>query len=449
MKFLATVLLLCTAAQPGGAATSVTLLHFSDYHSHALPFYSEDRPDQGGIARAISYLKRHKRNGALVFSGGDMMNKGAPAWSDQYQCAEWPWLNGIVDAMAFGNHDADYGYESFRSCKAAVRYPILSANTEGMTGLFEKYRVFNVGGVRVGVFAVAGPDFARLVKIPELRFSDSVAAAREVVRQLREVEHVHAIVLIGHEHTNDDFAMARTVPGIDLIFGTHSHQKQEIMQIPGTTTFFIAPYQYLTYISRVDLTFDGGKLTGVRGELVRIDPSVAADRAVARRVSRMQRELERDRQYRDLFVPIGMAGQPVALDELAKLTVDVMKVATKADVALSTISSFRQAIPPGEVNLEILRAALPYDNEIVVDTMSGEQIQKLLALGSSRKGTDSYLIVSDAPTFESEKSYRVATTDYLAQAAGYRDFFPTVERTGLRVRDEVRKSLAVTTLRRP
>src|SRR5687767_7241923 len=102
------LLVLLFLAMPLSADTTVTLLHFSDYHSHALPFYTDDG-ERGGIARAIGYLRGEKRRGALVFSGGDTINKGSPAWSDRYGCAEWPWLNGVVDAMAFGNHDADYG----------------------------------------------------------------------------------------------------------------------------------------------------------------------------------------------------------------------------------------------------------------------------------------------------------------------------------------------------
>ena len=37
--------------------TTITLLHFSDYHSHAVPFYSEGQTNSAGIARAIAYLK--------------------------------------------------------------------------------------------------------------------------------------------------------------------------------------------------------------------------------------------------------------------------------------------------------------------------------------------------------------------------------------------------------
>ena len=45
-----------------------------------------------------------------------MINKGSPAWSDKYRCAEWPWFNGVIDAMAFGNHDPDYGIGAMQAC---------------------------------------------------------------------------------------------------------------------------------------------------------------------------------------------------------------------------------------------------------------------------------------------------------------------------------------------
>src|SRR6185436_6307017 len=173
----AVVLVLLLAAVPLAAETTVTLLHFSDYHSHALPFYSDDGM-AGGIARAVGWLSREKRRGALVFSGGDTINKGSPAWSDKYGCAEWPWWNGIVDAMAFGNHDADYGRAAFEQCARAVRYPILSANTADL----RRHAVFEANGMRIGVFALVGSDFPSLVKAEGFSFGDPVAAAREAVR---------------------------------------------------------------------------------------------------------------------------------------------------------------------------------------------------------------------------------------------------------------------------
>ncbi len=433
------LLFVCVAAQ--ARTTRVTLLHFSDYHSHALPFYSEGREAQGGVAKAIGYLRGEKRRGALVFSGGDMVNKGSPAWSDKYRCAEWPWFNGIVDAMAFGNHDPDYGIREMQPCLDAIRYPVLSANTNG----FLPSRLFVVNGIRVGVFAVAGSDFKALVKEPMLHFDDPVPAARDAVRDLREKQHADVVVMIGHEHLDDDFALARSVPGIDLIFGTHSHLKRGLMRIDGTPTWFISPFQYLTYISRVVLTFEDHKLVGVTGRLVPVDAHMPKDASIAQRVVTMEHDLERDPQYAPLFTTIGTLHAPLPVEAFAKKSVEIMRHAVHADVALSTASSFRQALPRGRVTLEALRAAMPYDNEIVVYSLRGDAVQKLLAYGDSRKGSDSFAIVVGPEIIDPAGTYRVATTDFLARTAPrYRDFFEglTAETPGLRVRDEVRKWIA-------
>ncbi|HEX8411911.1 MAG TPA: metallophosphoesterase [Thermoanaerobaculia bacterium] len=418
-------LIILATAFPLSAETTVTLLHFSDYHSHALPFYT-DEGERGGIARAIGYLRQQKRGGALVFSGGDTVNKGAPAWSDKYQCAEWPWWNGIVDAMAFGNHDVDYGAEALAKCRKSTKYPILSANTPG----FRPYVVLKSKGARIGVFAVAGADFARLVK--GYTFRDPVAAARETVRTLREKERVDAVVLIGHQDVDDDYALARAVPGIDVIFGSHSHLKRDLVQIPDTKTTYISPSQYLTYISRVELIVDKGFVKSVRGGLIPVDASLPEDRVIAQRVARMQQELERDPQYSALFAPISTLPAPIGTEALGMRALDAMRAATNATVAISTKSSFRGPLAAGTLTMESLRGAMPYDNEIVVCAMSDAQLRNLLKVA----GETSYVTA-----IEPASEHRVATTDYMAHVA-YKDAFACDKKmTGLRVREELRVRL--------
>lgn len=419
------LLLVLLLALPLGADTTITLLHFSDYHSHALPFYT-DEGELGGIARAIGYLRQQKKQGAVVFSGGDMINKGAPAWSDRFQCAEWPWLNGIVSAMAFGNHEPDYGRESFEKCRAQLAYPVLSANTPG----FKPYVVVKAQGLRIGVFAIAGRDFAKLVK--GYTFDDPVAAARATVATLRGKERVDAVILIGHQTAEDDYALARAVPGIDLIFGSHSHLKRPLTQIDGTSTAFISPWQYLTYISRVELTFGEGRVKSVRGGLVPVDDRMPIDRKTEQRVAAMQQELERAEPA--LFREIGRLETALDTAALAERTLAAMRDAVKADVAISTKSSFRGALAAGPLTLEALRAALPYDNEIVVCTMRGVALQKLI----DTAGPDSYVA---APSIDSQREYRMATTDYLANVAYPAEVQCETEKSGLRVREELRKRL--------
>ncbi|HXV97266.1 MAG TPA: 5'-nucleotidase C-terminal domain-containing protein [Anaerolineae bacterium] len=467
---------------------TVTLVHFSDYHSHAVPFYGEGEADTAGIARLIAYLKPLAGDpNVLILSGGDTMNFGSPAWSDKYQCAEWSWLNDLVDAMAFGNHDADYGPQVFAQCQVLVNYPILGSNILRANGqpLFQydgkTYKVFEVNGHKIGVFALAGPDFARLIRpetMPDLgvTFADRVATAQEVVKALREQEQVDVVVLIGHALYEDDVALAQAVPGIDLIFGTHSHRKEELGQIPNTNTYYISPFQYLTYLSQVDLTFSGGDLTAVNGELVRLSNDLPEDPDIAGRVAQMQADLQADPQYAPLYQPIGeaavelsTAGQFTGEALLGNLVMDIFRSAAQSHLALSTASSFREPIPPGTILEETLRTAMPYTNRILVFDMSGAQVQELLNYSVSRSGSDFFSQVSGvrfnidnnqatniqvltdpanpgagyAP-LDPAASYKVATTDFQGLiAGGYKDIFAPAGYvdTGIDVRTEVRNYL--------
>jgi 5'-nucleotidase/UDP-sugar diphosphatase len=474
-----------TFAQEGA---TVTLLHFSDYHSHAVPFYAEGQADAAGLARSLAYLKPFANDpNALVFNGGDMLNVGATAWSDKYQCAEWSWFNGLTDAMAFGNHDADYGPETFAACQAQIDYPILSSNVLGADGqpLFQydgkTYQVFEVNGVKIGVFAVAGPDFERLVK-PEVRpvaggtFSGPVEVTQEVVKALREQEQVNAVVMIGHGLYEDNIALAQAVPGIDVIFGTHSHRKEELTQLPDTNTFYISPFQYLTYVSQVELTFDNGTLTNISGKLVQMSRDLPEDPVIAQQVNQMQAELEADPEYAALFEPIGeavielsTAGQFEGEGLLGNFAMDIFRERAQAHMALSTASAFRQPIPPGTITEEILRSAMPYPNQIFVFDMTGAQVEELLNYGISRKESDffpqvsgvCFNIVDDQATniqtladpanpaagyssLDPTATYQVATSDFVGlYAGGYKDIFgqATYTDTGLEIREEIRQYL--------
>ncbi len=472
---------------PAEPAREVRILAFSDYHSHAVPFLSEGRPGQGGIARAIAFIEEERaRPGTLVLSGGDMLNRGAPSWSDAFGCVEWPWLDGLVDAMALGNHDLDYGPEAFATCRASVRFPILSANLVGADGRpvltvgGKPYMVKTVGGLRIGLFAVAGPDFARLVRPanlpPGARFTDPTAAARAVVRALRKDEHVAAVVLIGHEAREHDEALARAVPGIDVVLGTHSHHKGPLTTIPGTRTAYIAPYQYLAYVSRVTLAFRGGRLADVRGDLVPMDASREEDPAVAARVAELQARLRAERPER--FRMVGRAEGAISDENVSfgessigNWATEVLRRAANAHACLVTASSFRGGLPAGEITAEDFYTAVPYHNLVVVADLAGRDVLRLLETSLARRGSDAfsqesgirYAVVDGGPasvtilrdpahpeagfaTIDPDARYRIATSDYQASTvAPYREVFAraaAVETTGLDVQDLLLAALA-------
>jgi hypothetical protein len=125
----------------------------------------------------------------------------------------------------------------------------------------------------------------------------------------------------------------------------------------------------------------------------------------------------------------------MSVNALAHFAVARMREAVHADVAVSTDSSFRQPLPRGAITLEQLRAALPYDNEIFVAEMQGDELAKLLASPG--------LIVDGVTAPLPSRVYRVATTDYMARtAAEFKDLLKNAAPSGKRVRDEVAKALS-------
>lgn len=416
MRWFLALLVVALAMLPGtgmmasaqGATTKITIIHFSDYHSHAVPFYSEGAPNQAGIARTIAYIKSERKinPNTLVLDGGDMFNKGSPTWSDEYKCAEWPWLKGLVDAMALGNHDFDYGQDTFKSCMSQVDYPTLSANYLGADGKplltasdGKPYLVKTVGGVKLGLFALAGSDFASLITKTNLSdgatFADRTATAKQIVATLRDTEKVDAVILFGHATREDDTALAQAVPGIDLVLGTHSHFKGAFTKIEGTNTYYISPFQYLTYLSQVEMSFSGGKLVGVSGQLVKMDQSKPEDPTVASQVAQMQKDLEA--KYPDRFKVLGNAAvelnaDNIDLDEtvLGNWSMDFVRAAAGTNAFFSTSSSFRASIPPGPITVEAFFAAIPYKNSIVTSEMTGQQLADLVNVIVSKRGSDNF-----------------------------------------------------------
>ncbi len=453
-----------------GATTTVEIYHFSDYHSHALPDFAEGEPSRGGIARVLGLLEEAKaQNGnVLAFSGGDMMNLNNPIWSDVYTCTEWSWLNGLVDGMAVGNHEFDYGPEAFASCTTNITYPIISSGlvySETLEAVLPEYALYEVDGVRVGVFAVAGDDYPRIVRpelIPEgtrwLVGEEKLARVATLVETLRTTEQADVVISIGHQSRAEDEAMAKAVPGIDLILGTHSHLKVPLTQIEGTATYYISPFQYLGYVSHVVLHLADGALVEVTGELIAIDETTPEEELLADKVEAMQEALEEAHPER--FEVLGEAAvlidnSDINLGEtsIGNFVTDLARQAVEAHLFLSTSSSFRAALPPGPITQEDYLTALPYANSIVTATLSGDQVFDLLTVSAEKRGSDAFsqmsgvrytLHISDSsvsdvqvltdPTdpaagysdLDPAATYRVATTNFQALiAADYKEIFAT------------------------
>jgi len=144
-------------------------------------------------------------------------------------------------AMTMGNREFHFLHGALEAKIRQARFPVLCANVrarkEGEASLPVMPSVaFAVGGRRVVVFGLTVPMITarmRVAAVSAFLFDDPVATAGRLVPELRP--DADLLVALTHIGLREDERLARSVPGIDLIIGGHSHNKlPEPQMVEGT-----------------------------------------------------------------------------------------------------------------------------------------------------------------------------------------------------------------------
>lgn len=135
----------------------------------------------------------------------------------------------------------------------------------------------------------------------------------------------------------------------------------------------------------------------------------------------------------EVELTVGRSGKDLVPSQIALgnfMSDAVLKIATekaialnkpKPDISLFTWGSFRKSLPKGDITLRNIFELMPFENEMVVLTLSGSQLKILLnqisknynPVGGAtmRTGDPSSILINGEPVLEN-KSYYVALSDY-------------------------------------
>lgn len=292
-----------------------TILHTNDEHSTLKPvplvdYHPQlDNPALGGFARlatlvnSIRMEKEVAQEPVLLFSGGDIMGGSPFAWLILDE--EAPEIRLMhktgYDAMVVGNHEFDYGPETFASYLKLAGYPeshggmvVLSSNIiipEGHPlndAQLRRTHIFELdNGLKIGVFGLLGKDAVSVAPLAApITFEEQHETARKYVRELRE-QGADVIVAITHSGVPEDRDLARDVPGIDLIVGGHDHVALHEPVIEGNTIIVQSGY-YLRNLGIAELEYDraSGRLRLLNAEngnphLIPLDAHIPEDPEMA------------------------------------------------------------------------------------------------------------------------------------------------------------------------
>ena len=222
------------AAQAAPATVTLTFLHFNDVYRHG------PADGYGGLAELATLLDAERAQAAgpvIQTFGGDVLSPSVTS-AITHGAHMVALLNALgVEVAVLGNHEFDFGSDVAAQRIGESRFPWLGANVLDGDG-----RPFGgavatwmrpAGPLLVGFVGVLTRNTAQLAPHADgVTFTDEAAALAAGAAALRTAG-ADVVVALTHQGVAADLAMARGVPGIDLVLGGHDHEPMELQNMPG------------------------------------------------------------------------------------------------------------------------------------------------------------------------------------------------------------------------
>jgi 5'-nucleotidase/UDP-sugar diphosphatase len=404
------------ACAAGPKQDTVLLFHTNDLHGHV-----ERLPTMAGIVKG----ERERRRDVLWLDAGDGVS-GTPVSSITKGTAHFTVANFAgIDAACLGNHEFDYGFARIAKYREAAAFPLLCANARSPEGTLlgdSEWIVVQVDGVRVGVIGLLTEQtpFATTKRGNEgVRFEPAKEALERLVPIVRE--KCDLLVALTHVGYEEDVELARSVKGVDVIVGGHSHTDLPAPVQVGDTVV-VQALCYGLRLGRLEVTvdLDARRMVKWEGKPLTVDPErQPRDAATAAAVAELEKTVSRTAD-----VLVGTAERDLEKEDVKALAERVMRETAGADFGLQNDGGVRASIPKGPVTVRRIWEAFPFENTVVRVKVPGKALPPDLAKGAKVDPGKVYVVATN--TFIADHLDR-----YLPGAD------PAVEDTGVVLRDAV------------
>jgi 5'-nucleotidase/UDP-sugar diphosphatase len=444
------------------APVKVTILFFNDIHGHLLPFKvktDKGKVEVGGIARISTLVKKiryeNKKKGirTFVFIAGDIL-QGTPMSSIFKGRPDVECFNVIgVSAMTVGNHEFDFGMENFLSLKQMASFPFLSSNIVWkQTGelVCDPLVTFHLDdNLSLSIIGVTTKELLTTTNPGNVSEVDVLDSVQSVKDNFEKVKGEGPVILLSHSRHQTDRNIAETVPGIMAIIGGHDQILLSPYRRIGSVDIFQA-FEKGRYLGRMDLEIDPvSKKAGlVSNAYIPVTADINADLVVDKIVAKYHDRI--DKKYKEVIgqsaVFLDAEREKIRYEEtnLGDFLTDIMRESSGAQIALLNGGSIRASIDSGPITVEDVFKTLPFDSEVVLIDITGNELFQALSRSVKGKREDEdggFLHVSgirfiirghsaenvridgNFTPLDPGKVYRVAVNDFLASGGdGYEIF---------------------------
>lgn len=429
-------------AAPDNNNYKLSIMHVNDTHGRVDVFPK--------LMTAVKE-QRAKTPDALLLHAGDVFS--GTLYSNEFEGqADLPFLNAMkFDAITLGNHEFDLGsspegHKALVDFIKASQFPILTANVDFskdalFTGLFtdlissepEKGKIYagmvkEINGEKVGIFGLTTAETKDIASPGSVVFENYIDEAKKAVKAFEDkgVNKIIALTHIGFDDNvayDNDLMLAKSVEGIDIIVGGHSHTKLDApVEVDTNTvgekkelTLIVQANEYANYLGTLDVEFDEqGVVVKHDGELIKVADVV--DDAAALKLLAPYKEKVDAIAKNEIGVTLTEALVAPRVKEdivtgvrngefaIGNIITDGMLAKAKKSTAKKVVMAFqngggiRAEIPAGPVTTGGVITVLPFGNTLALVDLKGSEIKQVFehSVKSAPKEDGAFLHIAGA-----------------------------------------------------
>ena len=262
------------------------IMQTTDVHGAILPFdYIRNTPKNYSLASVISYVKEERQKtgqDVILLDNGDILQGQPLVYYSNFEASDTIHVCAAAmnymkyDAATIGNHDIEAGHKVYDKLVGEFNFPWMAANamdTKTKKPYFKPYAIVNKQGFKIAILGLITPAIPKW--LPEniwkgMEFEDMIQSAKKWTAYIEKNENPD--ILIGLFHSGVDYTysnesdttyknenasklIALNVPGFDVIFAGHDHQRfnEFVVNNSGSKVLMLNPANSAQMIAVADI----------------------------------------------------------------------------------------------------------------------------------------------------------------------------------------------------
>ena len=387
--------------KPMNDRTTITILQTADIHGQLdthQELFVEDREivfrERGGIAviKTIFEEERKANPGrTIIVDGGDLIQGSGYAAASKGRIFSYIVKKMNYDLLLPGNWEVVYGKDIMMEVMNDYNTQVIAQNMrheESGDQLFPPYWIKEIDGIRIGFVGINDPDipFRQAPSYSKgILFNDIDNSVEEVINKVKFDEEADFIILLTHIGLAKQVALANNPISrhADYIFGNDTHERVR-EPIEGKYAKVVEPGAFGSFVGKLTLHFEQGKLVEDQYELIETDPV----RYPANKEMQELIDKKKSPYSKELESVIGSTAEPlyrylIVENAMDNMITDAMRWKTGVDISLSNGFRFGNPIvpqngEPAQITRNDLWNMLPIDDYVKTGKVSGSQLMEWL-----------------------------------------------------------------------